>query len=190
MPLSPHQFIATTRDMARLGSRTEKSFLQSALAPALDTPGRRGDVRLIDHCGFTSHFDAQNNCSDWPIPTGMTVNELADFAEDGDLLTATPEPGDIFLQYSPIRKEFIHAGIVVDVTLSARLTRKARFYEVYTIEGDVDQNGWPGGGRTMKIRRHLSSAFGDRFIRWSALGAEAADPDDVAGSFVLNERSA
>ena len=73
------------------------------------------------------------------------------------ILRDAPRPGDI------------HSGVVVEVLASRQFRGKPRDFDLYTIEGDTDEFGRLERGKAMRVRRRLSAAMGDRFLRWTEL---------------------
>lgn len=175
--LSPQLLIATTRALAGLGV-TEQDFGEATPTEPLagrlgqDEMPRSWDARFIQRCGYWAHYDHRSRSSSWPIPVGLTTPELALFGLAHDILRDAPEPGDIFLQWGRQRDMFIHTGVVVDVLASHRVGGKMSFFDVYTVEGDTDEQGRLARGKAMRVRRRLSPALGDRFLRWAELDLE------------------
>jgi hypothetical protein len=75
----------------------------------------RGDAQFVLACGYWSQYEHRTRQSAWPIPLDLTTRQLAAFGQDRDVVHDEPEPGDIFLQWNPRRKAFIHCGIELDV---------------------------------------------------------------------------
>ena len=168
--LSPHLLIASARSLVGTGSL--------------------GNLALIEHCGHSSHYDDETQSSSWPIPPGLTIPGLAKFGTSRGVLYDTPDDGDIFLQYGPSRKTFVHACIVASVLASGQFDEKRPYYDVYTIEGDTDSLGRLGGGWTMRVRRRLYPALGDRFLRWVELDGYAEQLASSLGLPAMSRRSA
>lgn len=169
--LSSQLLIAAAGTMVSLGVDEGCAFG----AEMSDEPAARGagdlswDLKFIERCGYWSHYDYRYGKSSWPIPRGMSINELGLFAGSNEILFDEPESGDVFLQYSSRRREFIHAGIVVSVLASGRYTQHRSYVDVYSIEGDTDADGGRCGGRALRVRRRLLPSHGDRFLRWTAI---------------------
>jgi hypothetical protein len=107
---------------------------------------------------------------------------VAAFADCHGALSEWPEAGDLFLLASPERTRFVAIGIVALVNAPTLLRSGVVAYPCTTIEGErrgdlaegsaITIGGfWPYDLRVRVriISRHLSLAFGDRFIRWTAL---------------------
>jgi len=127
------------------------------------------DVALIQHCGYWSHFDHRMERSSWPVTGATTANELGLFGVARGVLLDEPEAGDVFLQFSPTRQAFFRAGIVVRVCGHGLLAHNRTYVDLLTIEGDTDESGRFGQGKTMRLARRLSPSAGDRFLRWADL---------------------
>jgi hypothetical protein len=174
--LSPRLLIATAGALAGLGAHpfhrapgTGIEQLYAVHAGDAQAPRESWDAPLIQHCGYWAHFDYRSGRSAWPVPSAATVAELAAFGASRAILHSQPAAGDIFLQYTPRRRGFMHAGIVVDVIASGRYDARTPYYDLDTIEGDTDVDGRVAGGVTRRMTRRLSPASGDRFLRWAEL---------------------
>ena len=177
--LSPQLLIATTRALAGLGV-TEEDFgeaddgaqHQGRVLGIVQDDRSSWDARFVQQCGYWSHYNHRSRSSMWPIPVDLTTPELALFGLAHGVLHDTPEPGDVFLMWGPSRDMFVHAGVVVDVLATYPEPGRKRSFDVYAIEGDTDEYGRLRGGRAMRVRRRLSAARGDRFLRWAELVSE------------------
>ena len=174
--LDAQLLIATARALAGMGVAGEQFHDDAArdgpdIGPSSpDAPRRSWDAQFIQRCGHWSHYDHRSRTSSWPIPKELTTTpELAQFGDEHGILRDSPRPGDIFLQWGPPRKAFIHSGVVVEVLASRKFKGKPPRFDLYAVEGDTDEHGMLNGGRVMPIRRPLSSAMGDRFLRWTDL---------------------
>ncbi len=127
------------------------------------------DVTFVQHCGYWSHYDPKARTSAWPLPHGLTAGEMATYGTLYGALRDEPRAGDIFLQWAPRVKSVVHVGIVVEVLASGRFSPTHPYHDVYTLEGDTDALGRRRGGRSMRVRRRLSAAQGDRYLRWTAM---------------------
>jgi len=127
------------------------------------------DLSFVQHCGYWAHRDAQTGESSWPIPAGLTREGLADFGEEHGILYATPDVGDIFLQYGRSRRTFVHVGIVMSVLGTGQFCPKTPYFDVDTVEGDTGANGRLHGGLTLRVRRRPNPGAGDRFLSWMEL---------------------
>ena len=166
--LSPHLLIAAARSLVGTG------FVTSAPGPAPCAAGGSRpswDFTFIQHCGHLSHRDPISGESSWPIPAGLARDELVTFGEVRSILHATPAAGDIFLQYGPSRKAYVHVGIVMALLRSGQYCPKTPYHDLYTVEGDTGRYGQLHGGLTLRVRRRLNPATGDCFLRWVELDA-------------------
>jgi hypothetical protein len=174
--LSPRLLIGTASAMAGIGSHPDDheagtfiDRLRAGMAEAGESSRGSWDVALIDYCGYWSHFDFRLDRTAWPVPRLWSAPRLALYGEGRNAIRDYPEEGDIFLQFAPRRRDFIHAGIVVAVFGKGRFSPSTPYYDLTTIEGDVDECGRLGGGVIMRARRRLSPVSGDRFLRWTEL---------------------
>ena len=173
--LTPRLLIATAGALVGLGASSRDHqpggpIDQICLAQTSQPHHATWDVPLIQHCGYWAHFDYRAEQSAWPIPTASTAAELATFGLARGVIHESPEEGDIFLQYSPKERSFVHAGIVASVTGTGRLNLQTLpYFDVASIEGDTDPSGGLHGGSMRHVVRRLSPADGDRFLRWSDL---------------------
>ena len=166
--LSPHLLIASARSLVGTGLVADEPD------PAVGRPrGARPswDLTFIQHCGHWSHRDPVSGESSWPIPGGLTRDELATFGSVRGILHRRPQMGDIFLQYGRRRKTFVHVGIVMAVIRSGWYCPKTPYHDLYTVEGDTGRFGQLHGGLTLRVRRRLNPGAGDRFLRWVDLDA-------------------
>lgn len=163
--LSPQLLIAAAGTFIESGIPTGAFFGP----PREDATHKSWDLQLIHHCGHWAHFDYPGGRTSWPLPLAESPAQLAAFGSSRDVMYDEPEVGDIFLQFAPRVRTFVHAGIVVGSLDAGRYSRNEPYVDIATIEGDTDEQGRLGGGRTMRVRRRLSSVSGDRFLRWAEL---------------------
>ncbi len=174
--LSHHLLIAAARALVGTGPVADMaptpalSGDDASAAPPSEHVRPSWDLAFVQHCGYWSHRDAQTEQSSWPIPAGITRSELAAFGTARGILYSTPDVGDIFLQYGPSRKTFVHVGIVMAVLGSGQFCPKTPYFDVYTVEGDTGAYGRLHGGLTLRVRRRLNPGAGDRFLAWMELG--------------------
>ena len=176
LSLSPQLLIASARSLVGTGA------VGAVLDPATDAEGElrpAWDLHFIQRCGHLSHRDPETGESSWPLPPGMSREELESFGTERGVLQKTPEAGDIFLQYGPSRKAFVHAGIVMAVLGSGSYLPGKPYHDLYTVEGDTGPLGQLYGGCILRVRRRLRPGAGDRFLRWVQLGAA---PHPIADS--------
>jgi hypothetical protein len=183
--LAPQLLIAAASSLVGLGEHpsehAEGGLIHRLLAGATDGSW---DAALVHHLGYRSHYDHRSDWSAWPVAAPRAAEDLGAFGARTGVLRESPEEGDIFLQFSPLRRIFVHAGIVVQVCTRAKINEMTPYFEVVTIEGDTDGHGRLRGGRTMRITRRLSPSSGDRFLRWVDLDQQfgalrLADESDV-----------
>jgi hypothetical protein len=139
-------------------------------APGANPTDGGWSAALVHHAGYWSHYDYRMGTSVWPLPATSSCTELAAFATEQLVLAAdAPERGDIYLLWSPAKKLFVRAGIVVGCTQRLSYPSGGTGYECLTIDGDTTSHGLLRGPHTAVVRRVLSPDSGDRLIRWPLL---------------------
>ncbi|MDB4914701.1 MAG: hypothetical protein JWM95_2345 [Gemmatimonadetes bacterium] len=128
------------------------------------------DVRLLQQLGFKAYYDEATGQSAWPVPLGMTPQELYLFGLEHGIVHDTPVSGDILLQRSLRTDDFIHAALVMTVNGHGALDH-VPYHDTSTVEGDTDHRGLLARGYTCKLNRRVCAAQGDRFLRWADLSA-------------------
>ncbi|MGH7636086.1 MAG: hypothetical protein ACREOK_00415, partial [Gemmatimonadaceae bacterium] len=78
--------------------------------------------------------------------------------------------GDVFLVRDPDKRRFAHTGIVIAVSWS-KVTETEIVHGCVTVEGNSNSDGSREGNMTILRERSFSRRRGDRFIRWTRLGA-------------------
>jgi hypothetical protein len=133
---------------------------------------------FVHHVGYWAHFDFAGSHSSWPLPATNDPRELYAFAEERAILADEPEQGDVFLLLSPVQKQLGRAGIIIEVEEVPCSPRRLPTWECLTVEGETTEFGASTGPGIFVLRRQLSPARRDRFLRWTALDARgaAADP--------------
>lgn len=166
-PMSPA--LLTTFALARVDDAATIDFAASHV-------GEEWSAAFVHHTGYWSHFDYRAGTSVWPLPETGSCTELAAFAAEHFVLAADePDPGDIYLLWSPAKKRFMRAGIVLSRSRRFRYPSGRRHYECLTIDGDTTRDGSLRGGVTAIVQRVLSPSSGDRFIRWPLLEITARE---------------
>ncbi len=180
--LSPELLIAAAGTMVSMGLNAQHAFGErlDEETGARMVGDASWDVQFIERCGYWSHYDYRSRKSSWPFPRGMSLNELALYARANSVVHETPEWGDIFLQYSSHRREFVHAGIVLGETERGRYSQHRSFVGLYTIEGDTGTDSGLRGGTVRRVDRRLLPSHGDCFVRWTALPALASQDAGMA----------
>jgi len=153
------------------------AFAQALVDDATADPADGSAVSLIDssaafvhHAGYWSHFDHRLATSIWPLPCTGSCTDLADFAaEEGILMADAPEAGDIYLLWSPAKKLFARAGIVVGRVRPVSFPSGRTGHECLTIDACTTPRGSIRGPHTAVVQRVLSADANDRVIRWPML---------------------
>lgn len=125
MRLSPRLLIATANGFVGLDRLPLNADQYEGIAGAPpDAPllaergGMHLDVALVNHWGFWSHFDLRSERSSWPIEAARTADEFGHFGDKHGILYDEPIEGDLFLQYTPRARRFVHVGVVARVDRS------------------------------------------------------------------------
>jgi len=173
LPLTPQLLVSTATAFA--ACRVIRQIQQADDRTAAETIRDDASLRFVHFAGFWSHFTHHSSCSSWPLPLSPSIEELAEFAEERRGLTPTPRAGDVFLLASPKSGRHVLAGIVAAVETVRTLLNGGPGFICTTIEGEVDVldvGDVPPSLRMVRlVRRRLSPALGDCFIRWSELAA-------------------
>ena len=173
MRLSPQLFICAANTLVGLGdSPADRAvngpidrMVKEAAGPGGVGP-ERWDIAFVHHCGFRSHFNDRVGLSAWPLPAAATAADLGTIGANLGALSEAAEVGDIFLQFSPQHRTFVHAGIVTHVGAATLYSLGKSYVDLSTIEGDTNEQGDLGGGRVVRLARRLWPTTGDRFLRW------------------------
>ena len=175
LPLKPELLVSTATALAsweyqRNAPNTEQD---RALADA-----KRGEasLRFVHFVGFWSHFDHHTGFSSWPVTRSQRLTGLADFVEQHHRLESSPAAGDVFLLASFRGHRHVRAGIVAAVETVRTMLNGSLDFICTTIEGEL--GAARDGAAALHVpaarlvRRRLSLAFGDSFIRWCDLAPE------------------
>jgi hypothetical protein len=177
IPLSPVLLIAAAGALMD-GARAEGDLARSAerfrAGVGPDGAGSdRWDVAFVHHAGYWAHFDHRTGKSTWPLPGVTDCEELAAFARTSHVLSIEPAPGEVFLLWSPSKRRFVHAGIVLAAERFGVGGLERARYECHTMEGNITATGCMGGDRLARVRRILAPGRGDRTVRWADLTPRA-----------------
>ena len=154
----------------------EETPNERALPDAASADASLGFVHFV---GFWSHYEADSRRSRWPLPPSKRVHELGDFAACHGTLAPSPLAGDVFLLGSPAADRHVLAGIVMAVESMRALLDGGVAFVCQTIEGRLGVDGTGDAAPSVIdariVRRQLSAAFGDCFIRWCDLPRQASE---------------
>ncbi|MFL5614794.1 MAG: hypothetical protein ACJ796_14120 [Gemmatimonadaceae bacterium] len=176
LPLTPRLLVSTATALAS-GEYHETPPDPDGNRAHADAECADASLRFVHFAGFWSHFALERGCSSWPLPQSEGFEELIRLARQQQALAPTPSLGDVFLLSSAAGDRYIRAGIVGVVESMTMMLNGVRAHICTTIEGEfgVVRAGEADPGITVRfVRRRLSSAFGDCFIRWCDLGAHAS----------------
>jgi hypothetical protein len=174
LPLKPELLVSTATALAswEYQRNTKDAELDRASADA-----KRGDatLRFVQFLGFWSHFAHDSHCSSWPLPHSNRITELVNFAMEHNGLGLEPVAGDIFLLSSFRRCRHVRAGIVVVVETVGTMLDGSADFVCTTIEGELGADHSVSRVPAARlVRRRLSLAFGDCFVRWWGLAAQTS----------------
>jgi hypothetical protein len=176
LPLTPRLLVSTATAFASCEYQRTPPDADDDRASA-NAKRRHATLRFVHFAGFWSHFALDRGCSSWPLPQSAGFDELTRFARRHEGLAASPALGDVFLLSSAKGDRHVLAGIVAVVETVTTMLNGARAYVCTTIEGELGTTR-PGAAAprvTVRlVRRRLSPAFGDCFIRWCDLRAHAS----------------
>lgn len=172
-PLSPAFLISAAFalvDDASAPAAATSVAANPATSVAVNPTAAAWSATFVHRAGYWSHFDYRLEASYWPLPATSSCEELAVFAADNYVLADDePNPGDIYLLWSPAKKRFVRAGIILGLTRQHIYPSGRIGYECLTVDGDTTVRGSLRGPSTAIIRRLLSAGAGDRWIRWPLL---------------------
>ncbi len=175
VPLSPallvaaaNAFIGVSEHGGDNRGQMVEHFLRSVALP----PGQPWCAAFVHHVGHSAHYDHLARRSSWPLPATGSCEALARAAREYGVLRDEPHVGDVFLLYSPLRKRFIHTGIVVGVQDEERVHERD-VHVCITVEGNTNDDGSANGHSTLRKVRTFREAEGHRFIRWAEILARA-----------------
>lgn len=146
---------------------------------------------FVHHVGYWSHYDPRLGASVWPLPATPSCTDLAGFAAMHFVLVSDkPQRGDIYLQWSPAKKAFARAGIVLGRTRRIRYASGRIGHGCLTVDGDTTPDGFLRGPYTAIVERVLCFAAGDRLIRWPLLERTYVDERIPAATESTRRRAA
>ena len=169
-PLTPAFLITFALALVDDAETSAAANNQDAAGDAVNHTASGWSASFVQHAGYWSHFDHRQGASVWPLPASSSCAELAAFAASRSVLAAdAPEAGDVYLLWSPAKKAFVRAGIVVSRHRPLGYPSGRAGYECLTIDADTTRDGSLRGPCTAIVKRTLCPAAGDRLIRWPLL---------------------
>ena len=184
IPLSPALLVAAAGALCRLRDHGSGALVEQLVRGTGDIGSPRWDAAFVHYAGFWSHFDHRTGTSSWPLPATACCNTLAEFARTaGALCEDPPQPGELFLLWSPARKLYVRTGIILGVEPANERWDGSLEYDCHTIEGNLAEGARLDGSGMGRVARRLSPALGDRTIRWTAL-----EPYEVSTRTNVTER--
>jgi hypothetical protein len=175
LPLKPEFLVATAVALASWEFQ-RNTDVEHDRASA-DAKRRDASLRFVHFAGFWSHYDPESRLSSWPLTRSIGVTDLAGYVEQHHRLESRPATGDVFLLANYDGCPHVRAGIVAAVDEVRTMLNDTPEFVCTTIEGEL--GALDAGSAAVHIpaarlvRRRLSGAFGDRFIRWCDLPPQA-----------------
>jgi hypothetical protein len=175
VPPSPSLIVAAAGALIGAGvepgaSRGRLLDIMLARVGARDSDRGPWSAAFVHHVGYWAHYDFRGRSSSWPLPMTDDPRALEEFARERGICAEVPVSGDVFLHWSPAQKRRTRMGLIVNVGDRLIYPATGRPYHVCTtIEGETSDHGAPEGLGIHVVRRNLSAAAGDRFIRWTSL---------------------
>jgi len=176
VPLSPALLVAAANafiGVAEHGGDNRGQMVEHFLRSVALPPGQPWCAAFVHHVGHSAHYDHLTRRSSWPLPATGSCEALARAAREYGVLRDEPYVGDVFLLYSPLRRRFIHTGIVVGVEDETRVHERD-VHVCITVEGNTNDDGSANGHSTLRKVRTFREADGHRFIRWAEMLTRAA----------------
>ena len=176
LPLAP-QLVVTAATVLAAWEHHRNVEVAEDDRPAADRVQSDASLRFVHFTGFWAQFAHHVPCSSWPLPRCKSIEDLAEFAEHHSGLAASPLAGDVFLLASADGERHVRAGIVAAVESVKTLPTGCPAFVCTTIEGELGAADTREGARVTSVRlvrRRLSPAFGDYFIRWCELLASSS----------------
>ncbi len=93
----------------------------------------------------------------WPVPRTVSVQVIAEWAEDKQHATAFPRAGDLMLRYYPSLQRYGHIGIVTAAPSSRKYS---------TIEGNTGVQGSREGWGVFERHYNHKENPNVMFVRW------------------------
>jgi hypothetical protein len=176
LPLTPWLLVSNAITITALEPRWKRKDANDGRA-AGTARGREASLGFVHYVGFWSHFSPSSGCSSWSLPLSVPLDELTRFARQNSVLAPRPQPGDVFLLGAADGSRHVRAGIITNVEKVTTLLNDARAFVCMTVEGELVANGREAAAPRIaarQVRRQLSPAYGDCFIRWCDLTAAAS----------------
>jgi len=175
LPLKPEPVVATAIAVASWEYQ-RNTDVEHDRASA-DAKRRDASLRFVHFVGFWSHYDPESRLSSWPLSRSIGITDLAGYVEQHHRLESRPAKGDVFLLANYDGTRHVRAGIIAAVEEVRTMLNDSPEFVCTTIEGEL--GALDAGSAALQIpvarlvRRRLSGAYGDRFIRWCDLPPQA-----------------
>ena len=180
LPLSPALFLAAANALVA-GQPDESPYSDATDIVSLfhSTVGEhRMTATFVGHVGYWAHHEPEG-ASVWPLPINGDCDDLALFADRrGVLNSRTPETGSIHLKWSPEKRCFERAAIILSVIGFAPSPETPWGYDCLVVTGGASLHVATPRTMTSPARytttvhwarqgvERCCSHNGDRFISW------------------------
>jgi hypothetical protein len=176
LPLTPWLLVSNAMTLSAFEHSGRRKDADGG-RPSATARGREASLGFVHYVGFWSHFSPSSGCSSWSLPLSVPLDGLTRFVREKSVLAPRPQAGDVFLLGSADGRRYARAGIITNVEKVTRLLNDAPAFVCMTVEGELDAKGGDASAPRItarQVRRQLSPAYGDCFIRWSDLVTEAS----------------
>jgi hypothetical protein len=175
LPLTPWLLVSNAMTLSAFEHRGRRKDADGG-RPSATARGREASLGFVHYVGFWSHFSPSSGCSSWSLPLSVPLDGLTRFVREKSVLAPRPQAGDVFLLGSADGSRHAGAGIITNVEKVTTLLNGATAFVCTTVEGELYTTGRDASAPRLtacQVRRQLSPAYGDCFIRWCDLAAKA-----------------
>jgi hypothetical protein len=175
LPLEPRPLVATARALASWEYQRNTDVEHDRTSA--DAKRRDASLGFVHFVGFWAFYDDESCLSSWPLRRSIGIADLAGYVEQHHRVESRPAKGDVFLLANFRGNRHVRAGIVAAVEEVKMMLNDTPEFTCTTIEGEL--GALDEGSAALHVpvarlvRRRLSGAFGDSFIRWCDLPPQA-----------------
>jgi len=176
LPLTPWLLVSNAIMLTALEPRRKPKEAADS-RPSVHARAREASLGFVNFLGFWSHYSPGAGCSSWPLPLAAPIAELTEFAEEQLVVAPRPQTGDVFLLGAVGGSRHVLAGIITAVERVTTMLNDEPAFVCMTVEGAVGamrRDATAPRISARQVRRLLSPAHGDCFIRWCDLAAAAS----------------
>lgn len=154
---SPILLVAATQALVARPSLA----VHRAHADSLHDEHAPNGMKLVQHAGYWSHYNARMGVSSWPFAPGINLTELLLLSERWGILREHGEVGDVVVR-APAGGEGAHVGIVMHVEHRVHLPG----CELAQCDVAWEHRGWGDRPSARLARAWIRPSVGDRYIGW------------------------